>query len=49
VAKIEVEDEEQPVMPGTIVFVPANARHKFKDIEQDLVLLVFFAPAESST
>jgi mannose-6-phosphate isomerase-like protein (cupin superfamily) len=48
VAKIEVEGEEQPVTPGTIVFVPAHARHKFKDIEQDLVLLVFFAPAESS-
>jgi mannose-6-phosphate isomerase-like protein (cupin superfamily) len=49
VAKIEVEGEDQDVRSGTIVFVPSHARHKFKDIEQDLVLLVFFAPAESST
>ncbi len=47
-AKIEVEGETQPVQAGTIIFVPAHAVHCFKEIEEDLVLLVFFAPAESS-
>ena len=46
-AKIEVEGETQVVQEGTVIFVPAHAVHRFKDIEEDLVLLVFFAPAES--
>lgn len=35
------------VVPGTLVFVPAHRAHRFCDIEQDLTLLVMFAPAES--
>lgn len=46
-AKIEVEGEIQDIEAGTIIFVPAHAVHRFKEIEEDLVLLVFFAPAES--
>jgi mannose-6-phosphate isomerase-like protein (cupin superfamily) len=44
--KIEVEGEIYPVKPGDVIFVEANAQHRFKDIEQDLVIIVFFAPAE---
>lgn len=44
-AKIEVEGEVQPVGPGALIFVAAEARHKFIEIEEDLALLVFFAPA----
>jgi mannose-6-phosphate isomerase-like protein (cupin superfamily) len=44
-AKIIVEGEVQPVEPGSLIFVAARAHHKFIEIEEDLTLLVFFAPA----
>ncbi len=43
-AKIRVGDEEQPVGPGTMVFVAAHVPHQFFDIAEDLSILVFFAP-----
>jgi len=46
--KIRISDTEIPVSQGSVVFVEANAEHRFFDIEQELVLLVFFAPPESS-
>ena len=36
------------VAPGSVIFVGANADHRFHDITEDLVLLVFFGPAEGS-
>lgn len=45
---IVVEGERQPVTAGSLVFVPANVEHRFMDIEEELVVLVFFAPAEYS-
>jgi mannose-6-phosphate isomerase-like protein (cupin superfamily) len=33
------------VGPGTVLFVPAKEEHRFHDITEDLVLLVFFGPA----
>lgn len=45
-ATVTVGDEERAVGPGSIVFVAADAPHRFHDIEEDLVLLVFFGPAE---
>jgi mannose-6-phosphate isomerase-like protein (cupin superfamily) len=47
-ATIEVEGEDRPVRAGALIYVPAHARHRFKDIIEDLTLLVFFAPAEYS-
>lgn len=44
--KLRVEDEVQPAEPGGILFVAAHAKHKFIEIEEQLTLLVFFAPAE---
>ena len=35
------------VGPGTILFVPAREEHRFVDVEEDLVVLVAFGPAES--
>ena len=32
--------------PGSIVFVAADVEHRFHDIEEELVLLVVFGPAE---
>ncbi len=39
---------DQYVAPGTILYVPAHAEHRFHDISEDLAVLVLFAPAESS-
>jgi quercetin dioxygenase-like cupin family protein len=36
------------VRAGSIVYVEKNIAHRFHSIEEDLTLLVFFAPAEYS-
>jgi mannose-6-phosphate isomerase-like protein (cupin superfamily) len=36
------------VAPQQIIFVPAGQDHRFHSIEEELTLLVVFAPAESS-
>ena len=45
-ATLEVEDEATPVTSGSVVFVERGTDHRFVDIEEDLVTLVVFAPAE---
>lgn len=45
-ALISVGAEERPVGPGSVVFVAADVVHRFHDIAEDLVILVFFGPAE---
>jgi mannose-6-phosphate isomerase-like protein (cupin superfamily) len=47
-ARMQVGVEDGEVQPGSIVFVEANLEHRFYDIREDLTVLVFFAPAESS-
>jgi quercetin dioxygenase-like cupin family protein len=47
-AMITVAGEDRPVQPGSIIFVAANAEHRFHTISEDLMLLVFFAPAEGT-
>jgi quercetin dioxygenase-like cupin family protein len=34
------------VSEGSVVFVAAEVEHRFHSITEDLVVLVFFAPAE---
>jgi mannose-6-phosphate isomerase-like protein (cupin superfamily) len=41
-------DEDVMASPGTLLSVPARVEHRFHSIEQDLLLLVFLAPAEGS-
>jgi len=41
---IRVADEEREVQPGSLVFVAAGVEHRFHDIEDDLRVLVFWAP-----
>jgi mannose-6-phosphate isomerase-like protein (cupin superfamily) len=41
---VDVAGERRPVRPGSIVFVAKEVEHRFVDIEEDLSLLVFFAP-----
>jgi mannose-6-phosphate isomerase-like protein (cupin superfamily) len=43
---ISVGDEERPVQAGSVVFVGADVAHRFHDIEEELVILVLFGPAE---
>jgi mannose-6-phosphate isomerase-like protein (cupin superfamily) len=47
--RLRAGDESHAVGPGTIAFVPAREPHRFEDIEEDLEVLVFFAPAETPT
>ena len=44
-ATLRVDGEETPAVPGSILYVAAEADHKFHTIEEELTLLVFFAPA----
>lgn len=41
---ITVADESRPVKEGSLVFVAARVAHHFHDIEQELRVLVFWAP-----
>src|SRR5690242_8155441 len=43
-ARIEVAGELQDVGPGSIVYVAAGVEHRFTDIAEDLLVLVFWAP-----
>jgi mannose-6-phosphate isomerase-like protein (cupin superfamily) len=47
-AKILVADENRDVQAGSIVYVEKNVAHRFHSIEEELTVLVFFAPAEYS-
>jgi mannose-6-phosphate isomerase-like protein (cupin superfamily) len=47
-AKLRVGDDDHPVQPGTLLFVPALTSHFFHDINEELVLVVFWAPPEKS-
>ena len=41
-------DEDVAVGPGYVFTVPARVEHRFHSIEEDLLMLVFFAPPEGS-
>ena len=45
---IQVGEEQRTVAEGAIVFVPAQVEHRFHSVEEELRILVFFAPAEYS-
>ena len=47
-ARIKVADEDRDVQAGSIVYVAKNVEHRFYSIEQELTVIVFFAPAEYS-
>jgi len=41
---INVAGEDRPVKAGSLVFVAAEVEHRFHDIEEELRVLVFWAP-----
>lgn len=47
-ASVTVGDDVRDVKPGSVIFVGAGVVHRFHDIEERLVLLVAFGPAEDS-
>ena len=47
-AQIKVADEDRAVQAGSVVYVAKNVEHRFHSSEEELTLLVFFAPAEYS-
>jgi len=46
-AVLEVDGDQRPVKPGSIVFVAAGVAHRFHSIASKLSALVIFAPPES--
>jgi len=47
-AQILVAEENRAVQAGSIIYVAKNVAHRFHSVEEELTLLVFFAPAEYS-
>ena len=45
-ATVRVDGEDRPIEAGSVVFVAAQVPHRFHTIEEELELLVVFAPAE---
>ena len=46
-ARFKAGPEDREVSAGSVIFVAAEVGHRFYDIEEELAMLVFFAPAES--
>jgi len=47
-AKMRIGDEERSVGAGSVIFVEAGLEHRFFDVEEELMVLVVFAPEETS-
>jgi mannose-6-phosphate isomerase-like protein (cupin superfamily) len=45
-ARMQIGSEHAEVRAGSVIFVEAEAEHRFYDIAEELEVLVFFAPAE---
>jgi quercetin dioxygenase-like cupin family protein len=44
---MRVGAEDRSVRQGSVIFVAAEVEHRFYDIAEELVVLVFFAPPET--
>ena len=42
-ARLRVDNDEETVQAGSILYVRATSEHSFFEIEEDMTLLVFFA------
>ena len=47
-ARMTAGSGDRAVTEGSVIFVAAGVEHQFYEIEEELVALVFFAPAESA-
>jgi mannose-6-phosphate isomerase-like protein (cupin superfamily) len=46
-ASIDIAGTIHRIEPGSVIFVAKNVDHRFRNIEEDLEVLVLFAPAET--
>jgi mannose-6-phosphate isomerase-like protein (cupin superfamily) len=46
--KVSIDGAEHAVRAGSVVYVPARVSHHFHSVTRDLLVLVFFSPAERS-
>ena len=46
--RLAVGEEDHAIEPGSLVFVAAGVEHRFHDIEEDVGLIVFWAPPRHS-
>jgi quercetin dioxygenase-like cupin family protein len=46
--RIRAGEQDRAVTAGSVIFVAADLEHRFYDIEEELTVLVFFAPAETN-
>lgn len=46
-ALMRVGSEDREIGAGSVIFVEAHLEHRFHDIQEELVVLAFFAPAET--
>jgi quercetin dioxygenase-like cupin family protein len=47
-ARLRAGTEDHRVREGSLIFVAADVEHQFYDIEEELTVLVLFAPAETA-
>ena len=47
-AKLDVDGDVRPVQTGSVVYVGRYVSHRFVEIEEELRVLIFFAPAETA-
>jgi mannose-6-phosphate isomerase-like protein (cupin superfamily) len=45
-ARMQIGSDHAEVRAGSVIFVEAEREHRFYDIQEELEVLVFFAPAE---
>jgi quercetin dioxygenase-like cupin family protein len=45
-ARMRAGAQDRSLIPGSLIFVAADVEHRFYAIEEELTLLVFFAPPE---
>jgi mannose-6-phosphate isomerase-like protein (cupin superfamily) len=45
--RMQIGAEHSDVRAGSVIFVEAAVEHRFYDIQEELEVLVFFAPAET--
>lgn len=46
-ARMTAGDQDQAVGEGSLIFIAAHVQHRFYEIQEEIVLLVLFAPAET--
>lgn len=46
-ARMQIGSDHAEVRAGSVIFVEAELEHRFYEIEEELQVLVFFAPAEN--